>query len=166
MDPYAPTPDRKGLLRKGLLAVLIIVAAGAAYGFYLFNLPHRDVQNTVADASISSNELVNEYLNDAAGANAKYLNEEGESKVLSITGTVASIETDLKGQVVVKLMEPKAKAGVRCSFTMETNAHADHLKPGEKVTIKGVIRAGAAYDADLELFEDAVLEKCSIATND
>ncbi len=60
------------------------------------------------------------------------------------------------------LGERDAPAGVRCSFTTTTNAQAAALIAGEAATIKGVIRAGASYDPDLELYEHVVLEKCAV----
>ncbi|MEX1131683.1 MAG: hypothetical protein WEC15_00525 [Flavobacteriales bacterium] len=154
---------KRSLLRKGLIIGLIIALAGGAYAYYLFNMPHRDVVGAKADLTLAADALVNEFLADAAVANAKYLDAEGESKVLAISGTVAAVETDLSGQTVVLLKNAGADAGVRCSFTEATNAQAATLTIGDNTTIKGVIRAGAAYDEDLELYEHAILEKCSIS---
>ncbi|QQR88021.1 MAG: hypothetical protein IPJ76_07350 [Flavobacteriales bacterium] len=153
---------KRSWLRKGLIIAAIIGVTGGGYGFYLFNMPHRDVVATKADGEIDAQALVDEFLKDGTAANAKYLDTEGESKVLAVSGTVSSKETDLKGQTVVLLKAEGAEAGVRCSFTAETNTQADGLKTEDIVTIKGVIRAGASFDADLDLYEHAVLEKCSL----
>lgn len=150
-------------IRKGLIIAAVIIVAGGAYAYYLFNLPHRDVVGAKADLALDANALVNEFLTDAAAANAKYLDAEGDSKVLAVSGTVSAMDSDLNGNTVVLLKDNGADAGVRCSFSPETNAQAANLKIGDAATIKGVIRAGAAYDEDLELYEHAVLEKCSIA---
>ncbi len=157
------TTNKCSLFRKGLIAAVIIAVAGGAYALYLFNMPHRDVVSAHADITLTADALVNEFLADAGTANAKYLDAEGESKVLAVSGIVAGMETDLNGNTVVLLKETSAEAGVRCSFTAGTNAQAAALKKDETTTIKGVIRAGAAYDEDLELYEHAILEKCSIA---
>ena len=95
-------------------------------------------------------------------ANAKYLNEEGESAVLAVTGKVSSITTDQINQKVILLKGADAHAGVSCTFTEETNNQASNVKIGQSLTIKGVIRSGAGYDEDLELYEDVILEKCTI----
>ena len=110
---------------------------------------------------MTTNELVKEYLSDASLANDKYLQEEGESKILAVTGTVKSIDQNLENNYVI-LLQDEALSGVRCTFTIETNEHAATLKKGQKVTIKGVIRSGASYDEDLELYEDVILDKCDI----
>jgi len=142
------------LLAGFLIAVAVVL--------YLFNMPHRDVQAASVDYELAAAALVEEYLENAAGANEKYLNEEGESKILSVSGRVWAVEEDLNHQKVVLLKDTGAKAGVSCTFTRESSAHAASLKPGQVVTIKGVIRSGAGYDEDLDLYEDVILEKCDL----
>ncbi len=156
----------KKTVKRNLIIVFAIIILGTiAIVFYLFNMPHRDVQATKTDFSLSSSSVVAEYLANAEAANQKYLEEEGNSKILAITGNVYSISEDLKNQKVVLLKDSTDKAGVSCTFTSETNAHASQLAIGQKVTIKGVIRAGAGYDADLDLYENVIMEKCDIINN-
>lgn len=137
-----------------------IIAIGV--GVYMFNMPHRDVVAQKADYSFQASDIVNEYLADATKSNQKYLDSEGESKILSITGTVAKIEDDLEGNKVVLLKSDSEKAGVSCTFTPETNAKVSSLKVGETTTIKGVIRSGASFDGDLDMYENVVVEKCDL----
>ena len=151
----------KNLVLLGAVAVLI----GGGFVLYLFNMPHRDVQATATDFKLESSQLVTEYLSSAEQANLKYLDEEGESKVLAVTGAVFSITEDLNQQKVVLLKNAGDKAGVSCTFMESTNASAAQLAPGQKVTIKGVIRSGAGYDEDLDMYEDVILEKCDIVKN-
>ncbi len=143
---------------------LIILVGGLLIGggtmYYLFNQPHRDIQAATADYKLEASALVNEYLTDAATANNKYLQDEGESKIITVSGTIASISNDLNNQTVVFLKSKTDKAGVSCTFTAETNMNAENLKVGDQVSIKGVIRSGAGYDKDLEMYEDVILEKC------
>ncbi len=155
------TPVRTWL-RRVIVAALVLIGIGGSYAYYLYSRPHRDVVATAAEEAVDAADLVNAFLTDEAGANARYLDAEGESKVLAVSGTVARVETDLNGQPVVLLLNDAMKAGVRCTFDPATAADATGLVAGQQVTLKGVIRAGAAYDADLEFYEHAVLEKCSI----
>ncbi len=148
----------KTLLVLGVAAILL----GGSFALYLFNMPHRDVQATQADFETTSSELVAEYLDNPERADSKYLDEEGDSKILIVTGTVADVTEDLNDQKVVLLKAADDKAGASCTFTANTNAAAAALAVGQTVRIKGVIRSGAGYDADLDLYEDAVLEKCDI----
>lgn len=105
---------------------------------------------------------MDEFLKDAKAANAKYLDAEGDRKVLEVTGEVSGIESDLSGQSVVTLITAGKPAGVRCTFMANTNGQTAALSTGRIVTIKGVIRAGASYDPDLELYEHVILEKCAL----
>lgn len=148
--------------------MLIILTSGiliaVAIALYMFNKPARDVQATKTDFSYNASEIVNEYLTDAKKANNKYLDEEGNSKVLEITGTVANISEDFNHQKVILLKAPTDKAGVSATFTKETNTHTTNIKVGDNVTIKGVIRSGATYDKDLEMYENVILDKSDIVS--
>jgi hypothetical protein len=153
---------------KIIKAVIIIAVAGiiiaGAVGLYMFNMPHRNVQKANADYNLTSSQIVKEYLTDKDLANKKYLSEDGDSKVLKISGVVSRISEDYNGQKVVLLKGAGDKAGVSASFTKETNPNADKLKVSQTVTLKGVIRSGASYDKDLDLYENVILEKSDVAT--
>ncbi len=153
-------------MNKKLKIVLIIIGIGILIGggtfLYVFFQPHRDVQATKTDFKLETKQIVDEYLKDATAANEKYLQEEGESKVIEVTGIVSEISDDFNQQKVVLLKGMNENAGVSCTFTSETNKNANSLKVGDKVTIKGVIRSGAGYDEDMELYEDVIMEKCDL----
>jgi len=153
---------KKSILKKiGIVFVVgILIAGGIVY--YLFNKPHRDVQAAKIDYNVTSTEIVSQYLDNADTANDKYLSEEGTSKIIAVTGTVASITSDQKNQKVVLLKGADDKAGVSCTFMEGTNANATKLKVGQTTTVKGVIRSGAGFDEDLEMYEDVILEKCDV----
>jgi len=152
---------------KKLIKLLLIIAItgiiiGGATVLYMFNMPHRDVSSTNADYSLTATQLVAEYLNNSATANEKYLSDDGESKVLEISGTVADINEDYNGQTVVLLKESKDKAGVSCTFSTEDSQQTIRINISQQIKIKGVIRSGASYDEDLEMYENVVLDKSSI----
>lgn len=152
----------KKIARKVWSMIIIILLTIVAFVLYQFQMPHRDVVSLDADYSISVNELVDEYLIDPIKANKKYLDAEGDSKILTISGRVATIEKDLGGYTVILLKGKNSKAGVKCTFTNETNNQTTNIKTGDQIMIKGVIRLGATYDADLQLYDDVILEKCNI----
>ncbi len=152
----------KKVIRIGLILLVLGLIAGGSVAFYMFNMPHRDVQASAVDYELNAETLVQEYLDDAQAANQKYLGNEGESRILAVSGIVNAIDTDMNNQKVVLLKSEKSGAGVSCTFMQNTNEHAEKLKPGDLVTIKGVIRSGAGYDEDLGLYEDVILEKCDV----
>ncbi len=156
---------KKKIIKSLLILVGIGILAGIGIVLYLFNMPHRDVQAASTDFSYTASEIVEEYLIDADKANAKYLDEEGESKILEVTGSVFSITEDFNQQKVVLLKGENDKAGVSCTFTSATNAAVANLKIGDQVAIKGVIRSGASYDEDLGMYENVIMEKSKIVSS-
>ena len=154
--------NKKKIIKIGLILLISGVVIGGSVVLYMFNMPHRDVQSAKTDLTITVDGLVNEYLADATTANNKYLDEEGESKILEITGIVASIGEDFNGNTEILLKSADAKAGVSCAFTTETNAKAKNIKIGDNITVKGVIQSGASYDEDLEMYENVIMDKCDI----
>ena len=156
---------KKRVIKFIVIVALSVVIIGAAIGLYLFNKPHRNVQAAEVDFSITSSALVEEYLTSPEKANEKYLSDEGNSKILAITGKAHSISRDLNDQIVVLLKAEGQNAGVSCTFTKETNANTSTLQIGQTITVKGVIRSGAGFDADLDLYEDVIVEKCDIIHN-
>ncbi len=156
---------KKKILKWGLIMLTLVIVIGGGVFLYIFFQLHRDVQATQADYQLESKQIVDEYLADYNAANDKYLQEEGESKVIEITGVVAGISEDFNKQKVVLLKDLGENAGVSCTFTTETKQNAEKLKVGDSVTIKGVIRSGAGYDEDMELYEDVILEKCDVVNN-
>ncbi len=153
---------KKKIIKWGLGLGLVGILLGAGSALYMFNMPHRDVQSTPVDFQMEAKMLVQEYLSDAQTANDRYLQEEGESKIIAVTGIVASVDEDMNHQKVVLLKGAGEHAGVSCTFMANTNINAEKLKNGDEVTIKGVIRSGAGYDEDLELYEDVIIEKCDV----
>jgi tRNA_anti-like len=142
------------------IGVLILIAGGV--GYYMFNQPHRDIQAAQTDFTLTSRQIVNEYLADAKKANAKYLDEEGESKILEVKGVVSKISENFNKLKVVLLKSGLDSAGVSCTFTPETNAAVNQIKSGETVIVKGVIRSGASYDKDLGMYENVIMDKCKL----
>lgn len=157
--------NKKKILKIAILLIGAVVLIGGGIGFYMFNKPARDVQNTRTDFSYNSSDIVNEYLTDAQKANDKYLDDTGNSKVLEISGIVAEISEDFNKQKVILLKADADKAGVSCTFTAETNSQVANIKIGDQITIKGVIRSGASFDQDLDMYENVIIEKSGIISN-
>lgn len=157
--------NRQKILKTSLSVLGIIVVIGGGIFYYMFNMPHRDVQASSTDFTLSSSQIVNEYLADSEKANEKYLDKEGESKIIEINGSINKISEDFNGNKVVLIKSESDHAGVSCTFSDETNANVSNLKIGDEVKIKGVIRSGASFDTDLDMYEDVIMEKCDLVTN-
>lgn len=152
---------KKVLIIIAILGVVGLLIAGGI-GLYMFNMPHRDVQSIDADYTLTVSEIVSEYLTDKDTANKKYLAADGDSKILEITGVVSKISEDFNGQKVVLLKGEQVKAGVSATFTSETKSNLNDVQIGQTITIKGVIRSGASYDEDLEMYEHVIVEKSDV----
>lgn len=151
---------KKSILKRGGIIIISGLIIVISIVFYMFNQPHRDVQATATDYKMEATQIVNEYLADAKISNNKYLDEEGESKIIEVTGTISEISVDMNQNKVLLLKNEGDVAGVSCTLLPTINT--ENLNIGNIVTIKGVIRAGAGYDEDLGLYEDVIMEKCSI----
>jgi hypothetical protein len=153
---------RKKIIKIISLIVFVGILAGAGVAYYLFNLPHRDVQASETDFQITVSALVNEYLSDQDAANSKYLVADGNSKILEVTGTVVRVSENFNGQKVVLLREDGDEAGINFTFNEKAGATAQNLEKGQTVTIKGVIRSGVYYDKDLDMYVHAVVDHSSL----
>jgi len=153
---------RKKVIKIIAITGVIGLLIGGGIGLYMFNMPHRDIQSAKLDYSLTSTQIVSEYLSDKETANQKYLAADGDSKILEISGEVSSISEDFNGNKVVLIKEGHDEAGVSATFTQGTNSHLSGVEIGQNITVKGVIRSGASYDEDLELYENVILEKSDI----
>lgn len=150
-------------MMKVLIILMVVGVLGAAgVSIYLFNKPHRDVQGGSIDFKVTHTDLVRQYLTNPQQANQKYMGDKGNSSILAVTGNVHSISRDLNDQSVVLLKNKGEKAGVSCTFLPQTDEQIGKIGVGQSITVKGVIRSGARYDEDLDLYEDVILEKCSL----
>jgi hypothetical protein len=152
---------KKAFIRSGLVMLTVIIIAGSI-GAYMWFKPHRDVQATKAFAELKVSDLIQEFSADAKAANAKYLSRDGNSKVLIVEGRVSKIYTNQSGETVIILKDEGAKVGISSTFTVKTSPHTAGIKEGDIIKIKGAITAGNSYDADLDLYEHAVLVQCDI----
>jgi hypothetical protein len=157
------TMKKRKLIKMVAGVAIIGTIIGVGSAAYMYFRPHRDVQSARTDYSISNSEIVSEYLKDRQAADNKYLAADGDSKILEVTGTVNKISENYNDQKVILLKEDGDQAGVSATFTAETNHKVTDLKIGETVTVKGVIRSGAAFDKDLGFYENVILEKSDLA---
>jgi hypothetical protein len=152
----------KKIFKIAVLIGTIGFLVGVGIFLYMYNMPHRDVQSAKTDYSLTSAQIVSEYLTDRNTANEKYLAADGNSKILEITGEVFRITEDYNGKKVVILKNSDDKAGVSATFTEETGEKLKDVEIGNVITIKGVIRSGASYDEDLGMYENVILQKSDL----
>lgn len=156
----------KRRLVVGSVILLIVLVLGAGYSLYLYYKPHLDIQATQADFKVESNTLVDEFLENNEEAKKKYFPANSRSKILVVSGPIASISENMNGQKVILLKKNDKEIGVSCTFSNHENEKINVLEVGDNVAIKGILRSGAGYDEDLGLYEDVILEKCDLYLNE
>jgi hypothetical protein len=134
--------------RKYFLLAGIIVIAIALWIFHLFTQRRPSLDDMKADISIESVDLYNQYQQNEATANTKYLD-----KIIEVKGTVTDIQqTD--STLGIELNGADA-GGINCG--MADNMHGKELlfKKGDTLTVKGKC-SGFLMDVNLV---DCIIEK-------
>lgn len=134
-----------------------LLAAG--YGLNMWFEPHRDVKTAPVFAEFGVDDFITEFIDDPAAAKEKYLADDGDSKIVTMSGKVAVIETNLNGAYVVELRGKREEAGVRFTLMDDQNETALKLHVGDSTKITGVVSAGPEYDADFGRYLNAIIEQ-------
>jgi hypothetical protein len=111
-----------------LLSLTAIIITGAVVGYKMYNKPHRNVVNADAVA-VKAEVLVTLYETDENKANRQYLD-----KVLNVSGEVAGIAKNQKGETVITL-KGSGLGGVIC--TLEGREPWE-VKQGSAIKIQGI----------------------------
>ena len=113
--------------RKKILSLLaIIVLAGIAYAYYMWNKPARTVDAEKA-ISVSAADLFDAYVKSPSKAKEQYLD-----KALEVSGVVADFKQNQEGQSVVYFGTSDPIYGVTCSFINNPGA----IVKGSTITVK------------------------------
>ncbi|MBL7941706.1 MAG: hypothetical protein JNM00_03015 [Flavobacteriales bacterium] len=138
-------------MKKVLYIVLVLIVAGGAIGYYMWNKPHETALNVETAFQMNASDLYAAFESDSASANTKYL-----GKMIEISGEVTSTEKMENGTNVVYLKAPSEMGVVSCQMMKEETTTPT---ASEKVTIKGHCNG---FEGDLlpELeFKDCIIIK-------
>jgi len=124
-------------MNKTLKIFLIIVALGLVTGlatvYYLFNMPHRDVEKEKPAFVMTASDLYTEYSGDETKSNIKF-----GDQVIQVTGNIAELSIEAY-QVSITLNDEME--GVNCaldSLSIQQNKELiNHLSLGDSITLKG-----------------------------
>ena len=120
-------------MKKILLLAAVLVLAGAAVGFYMYNKPHQDMERAEADMAIQASELYDAFEQDENAANERYLD-----KVVQVKGKVKSVSKADDGSVSLTLESGSDMFGVICEFDKLTEHAETTFETGQEVTLKGI----------------------------
>lgn len=108
--------------------ILLVMVAGAAYAFYMWNKPQRDV--TKEDGiKITAPAIFDSFNNNENSANANFLN-----KAIEVTGVVTDVKKNQAGKTVVFLQSNDSMFGINCTFKEDPGT----IEKGGAITFKGI----------------------------
>ncbi len=114
-------------MKRVLLFLLLIVVIAVAVGAYLWNKPHKTVEEQEAIA-MQAEDIFKAYTTNEQQANTRYLNQ-----VLDVTGVVSEVGKNQDGKTVITLGVSDPLSGVQCTMR-ENNIKAE---VGKTITVKG-----------------------------
>lgn len=120
-------------MKKILIALIIIGAAGGAIAYYMYNKPKKDYSNVKAEIKISANALFAAFNEDEQKANATYQN-----KVVAVEGTIAQLDKNQKGETVIYLSTDDPMFGIQFTMLPSDSANYNKLVVDQHVTLKGL----------------------------
>ena len=124
-------------MKKGLKIFLIIAAVGLLTGlatvYYVFNKPHRDVENEKPAFTMKASALFSDFNNQEETSNEKY-----GDQIIQVSGTIA--ELSVEGYQVSITLNDEME-GVNCaldSLAISRNKQfINNLIIGDEITLKG-----------------------------
>ena len=138
------------LIKISLVFVILCITAVMYVWFFVYNKPHTDYENAVADYILPAEVFSNDYANGTPESK-KYLD-----KVLIIDGIPSSIEkTDSTVTIVFAYNSGMfGDEGIRCSIIKSHQKLAGNLNLTENISIKG--HCTGYNDTDV------ILDQCSL----
>jgi hypothetical protein len=123
--------------KKWLIALFVLLLAGAGVTWWLFTLKHDDTAVVQADYTVNAMEFIKEFKQDMTGANKKYA-----EKIIVVNGIVSEIEA-ADTTTNIKMIDSTNGAYIIFAFQVQHLQEARQMKPGQQVSIKGSCSNGA-----------------------
>ncbi|MBJ6118967.1 hypothetical protein JAO76_12235 [Pontibacter sp. BT310] len=120
-------------MKKLILITIAAAVIAAIVGFLLYNKPHRDTATATSDFIVEAPALLQEFTQNEAAANEKYLD-----KVVAVKGKVKLMTPDDEGNLNLILDAADEMAGVICTIPKADTESAAGVKEGDEVVVKGV----------------------------
>lgn len=146
---------RKVTVSYVVITLLILGIAGALYAYKEFNRKTKAVAEQKANFSLKQEELFTAFSADEKAATQKF-----GGKIIEVSGTVKTVETDDKGFSTVVLGDSSSLSSIRCSIDSTATQTALSIQSNTKITIKGIC---IGYNADeLGIGADILFNRCII----
>ena len=139
----------KAWIKFTLGFIVIVVIAGAGFAWWVYNKPHRNINNEIAVKS-ETNALL-----DAFKQNEKTASSQYTDKVLELSGIVKDASKNEAGNWVVNI-ENDTHTG---SITVAFSALQDQLQPFDSIAYKGICAGYFPEDNNIVINEALLLFK-------
>lgn len=146
-------------MRRKLMIISIVVLvllAGAMYGYREYTRGVSDLIGVKSDFSMEDRDLLAEFESNEGVANKKYL-----GKILSVSGNLHKIDSNDEGNLFIILGSEERMSSIRCSMDSTHQEKVGGLRKGSRITIKG---ACTGFNADELLGSDIILNRCVLET--
>ena len=135
-------------MKKTPIYIILLVVIAASYAGYLYFKPVPGTHSENEAYSLTAVELFNEYENDVAASDLKYL-----GKVLKINGVVSDIDNDDAEELSIILDTGAMIFGISCSFSPEEKNKLITININDTIVVKGFCTG---------MLDDVVLNRCVI----
>jgi hypothetical protein len=113
-----------------LIVVGFLFLAGAAAGFYMFNLKAKDLSKVKPDYVITAADLLKAFEGDEVSAAARYV-----GKTVEVTGEIGAVTKGEENSLNVALKTGNDFSAVIC--TVPSGEAAGNPEAGSQVTVRG-----------------------------
>lgn len=144
---------KKSLVRKLLVAGLVLIVVGGAAAWYMFTKTFEDTATAKADYTVNAVDLIKEFKQNDSTSNKKYA-----EKIITVNGKITSIES-ADTTLNVKMADTTGSY-IIFAFQQQDFEQVKKLKEGVNVSVKGSC-SGGAYSEILET-EFITFKRCSI----
>lgn len=120
----------KNNIKIALIVIVTLAVAGAATGYYLYNLKPKDLGKAKPDFILTSTELQRSFEENEADAAVKYVN-----KILEVSGEVVSVARGENNSMNISLRTSSDFSSVICTFPSEVNPEL--IKAGSQISVRG-----------------------------
>lgn len=124
-----------------LLLLLVVIGAGAWYGYKKFTGKNPDLSDKAPDFTVDAPTLIAAFDKDSAAASKQYV-----GKLVQVTGAVSKIDT----AGVISLGKQGEMSSVQCTMDHRHPIDYTKFKEGQNITIKGTC---SGYNAEEMLGE-------------
>lgn len=140
--------------KRILIAALVLLVAGSAGVWYLFNEKFADTKERKADFTVNAMDLLKEFQQADSAANKKYA-----EKIIVVNGRVTATEA-ADTTINIKMEDTLTGSYIIFAFQQQHLPEARQVKEGDSISVKGSC-SGGIYSEILET-EFVTFKRCTL----